>query len=149
MPDNAKYQGRAKRPVERLVSWHLTAKGDDMKRYDLEFTCDEGGELCMEQSDNGDWVAYEDHEKQLGEMLLKATSANAVIQMAASRLGACHTGNLLQRIDILREQERCLAELLDSVSEKATEICYAAPDDAFDLSDIMRRCRAALDAIAS
>ena len=31
-----------------------------MKRYDLEFTCDEGGDMRMEQSNNGDWVAYDD-----------------------------------------------------------------------------------------
>jgi hypothetical protein len=75
----------------------------------------------------------------------RAEKAEAVVSMASSRLGECNEGNLLQRVDILREQEKCLSQLVASVGDKATETVYACPDDAYDLNDILERSRIALE----
>ena len=79
----------------------------------------------------------------------RAVMAEAQIAMAVSRLGECHTGNFLQRIDILRNNAHLFINLYHIIDREAEEVVFSNKEDAEELTALLERCQNALEVHAS
>jgi hypothetical protein len=112
------------------------SKEDDFRDFALRFAAEAGTQMRL-LFDKIDSLQH------------RAETAEATIAMAVSRLGECHTGNFLQRIDILRNINHLFINLHQIIDREANEVVFDRKEDAEELTELLERCQKALESYAS